>query len=445
MRSWIDANCSHCHRPGGIGPVYDGRLYTPYESQDLITVLRFRDIENSELYQRDNALDDRKMPPLIKNMVDETAMAVLRQWIASPLEVLSVYLYQDTSHLEVRFNSHVDPATAAVAANYPSFDPNLIVSQAVMGSDPDTVILTVAPLIPNQTYYLAPQNVQDTAPSANTVWLQRETPFLAQFKPTPVGTRLANIATRLQVGTGEDVLISGFIVRGSPLKRVMIRAIGPTLGSFGVQNALPDPVLELHDQTGAVVATDDDWGSNSNKQEIIDTGIAPASPKEAVILTRLPSDDNGVAYTVVLRGAGNTTGVGLLEVYDLDAGVGPETANISTRGRVETGDNVMIGGVIVAGQGSQRVMVRAIGPSIPVNGNLGDPTLELHDGNGGLLDSNNNWRSDHEADIIATGLAPTNDSESAIIANLSPASYTAVVRGVNNTTGVALVEVYALN
>jgi hypothetical protein len=225
----------------------------------------------------------------------------------------------------------------------------------------------------------------------------------------------------------------------------MIRAVGPTLGSYGVANALADPVLELHDQTGAVVATDDDWGTNFNRQEIIDTGIAPASPKEAVILTRLPSDDIGVAYTVVLRGAGDSTGVGLLEVYDLDAGLGPKAVNISTRGRVDVGDNVMIGGVIVAGQGSQRVIVRAIGPSIPVNGKLADPTLELRDGNGGLLDSNNNWRSDHEVDIIATGIAPTNDLESAIIADLPPANYTAVVRGVANTTGVALVEVYALN
>jgi hypothetical protein len=225
----------------------------------------------------------------------------------------------------------------------------------------------------------------------------------------------------------------------------MIRAIGPSLSAFGVPNALADPVLELHDNTGAVVAEDDDWGTNANQQEIIDSGIAPSSPKESVILKRLPSDDIGVAYTVILRGAGDTTGVGLLEVYDLDAGLGPKAVNISTRGRVDVGDNVMIGGVIIAGQGVQRVLIRAIGPSIPVNGNLADPTLELHDGNGGLLDSNNNWRTDHEAEIMATGIAPTNDLESAIIANLLPANYTAVVRGVNNTTGVALVEVYALN
>jgi mono/diheme cytochrome c family protein len=446
MRSWIDANCSQCHRPGGLGPGFDARLYTPLENQDLIdTFVRFRDVEGSPLYERDNALDDRKMPPLAKNMVDETAMAVLRQWIASPLEVLSVYFYQDTSHLAVKFNSRVDPATATVAANYALVSPNIPVSAAVMSAEPDTVILTLPPLTPNQTYFLSTSNVQDTAPSANTIWLQSQTSFVAQYRPPVTGTRLANIATRLQVGTGEDVLISGFIVRGSPLKRIMIRAIGPSLTAFGVPNALADPVLELHDQTGAVIATDDDWTTNANQQEIIDTGIAPTSTKESVILMRLPSNDNGVAYTVVLRGAANSTGVGLLEVYDLDGGLGPKAVNISTRGRVDVGDNVMIGGLIVAGQGSQRVLVRAIGPSLPLGGRLSDPTLELHDGNGGLLDSNNNWRSDHEAEIFATGIAPTNDLESAILANLPPANYTAIVRGVGDTMGVAVVEAYALN
>ena len=446
MRSWIDANCSQCHRPGGFGPGYDARFYTPLENQDLIdTFVRFRDVDGSPLYQRDNALDDTKMPPLAKNMVDETAMATLRQWIASPLEVLSVYLYQDTSHLAVRFNSHVDPDTATVASNYYLVQPDITVSEAVMSAEPDTVILTVSPLTPNQTYVLTTSNVQDTAPSANTIWPQSQTSFVAQNMPNSTGSRLANISTRLQVGVGDDVLIGGFIVRGSPAKRIMIRAIGPSLSSSGITNALADPVLELHDQTGAVIATDDDWGDNANQQEIIDTGIAPASPKESVILARLPSDDNGVAYTAVLRGAGDTTGVGLLEVYDLDRGLGPKVLNISTRGRVDVGDNVMIGGLIVAGQGSQRVLIRAIGPSLPLGGKLADPTLELHDGNGGLLDVNNNWRSDHEAEISATGLAPTNDLESAIIANLPPANYTAIVRGLGNTTGVAVVEAYALN
>jgi mono/diheme cytochrome c family protein len=444
MRSWIDANCSQCHRPGGQGPGYDGRLYTPYENQDLVTFMAFRDHEGSALYQRDNSLGAIKMPPLAKNVVDETAMAVLRQWIASPLEVLSVYLHQDTSHLAVKFNSHVDPATATVVENY-RVDDFTIPSEAVMSSEPDTVILTVPPRVPNQTYYLTTSEVQDTAPSANTIWLWSQTPFVAETRPPVTGSRLANISTRLQVGVGEDVLIAGFIVQGTPTKRILIRGIGPSLSSLGIAGALADPTLELRDQTGAVVASDDDWETNANQQEIIDTGIPPVSPKESVILRKIPSTDAGVAYTVILRGVENSTGVGLLEVYDLDNGIGPKVLNISTRGRVDVGENVMIGGVIVLGQGTQRVIVRAIGPSLPVAGKLADPTLELHDGNGGLIASNNDWRSDHEQEIIDTGIPPSDNLESAIVATLPPASYTAIVRGVNNTTGVGLVEVYALN
>lgn len=445
MRSWIDANCSQCHRPGGTGPGYDARFYTPLESQNLINhYVRFRDLEGSALYDRDNSLDDRKMPPLAKNLVHEAAMANLRQWIASPLEVLTVYFHQDASHLAVRFNSHVNPDTATVAANY-SLDQGITISDATLSPEPDTVILTVSPLTANQSYVLTASNVEDTAPSANTIWPQSQTSFVAQNMPNSTAGRLANISARLQVGVGEDVLIGGFVLRGLPDKRVMIRAIGPSLSSGGIMNALADPILELHDSTGAVIATGDNWGDNANRQEIIDTGIAPLSPNESVILARLPSSDTGVAYTAVLQGAGNTTGVGLLEVYDLDRGLGPGVLNISTRGRVDVDDNVMIGGVIVAGQSSQRVIVRAIGPSLSVAGNLADPTLELHDENGGLIFANDNWRTNQEAEIIATGLAPSNDLESAIVATLPPANYTAIVRGVSNTTGVALVEVYALN
>ncbi len=445
MRSWIDANCSQCHRPGGFGPAFDARFYTPLENQDLLNnVVYFRDIEGSPLYQRDNALDDRKMPPLAKNLVDETAMATLRQWIASPLEVLSVYLHQDTSHLAVRFNSHPDPATATVGSNY-SIDQSVTIFDAAMSVEPDTVILAVSPLTPNQTYLLTTSNIQDTAPSANTIWPQSQTSFVAQNMPDSPSSRLANISTRLQAGVGDDVLIGGFILHGGPDKRIIIRGIGPSLTASGITNVLPDPILELHDSTGALVATNDNWADNYNQQEIIDTGIAPASPNESVILARLPSDDSGVAYTAILRDAGNLTGVGLLEVYDLDRGLDSRVLNISTRGRVDLGENALIGGLIVAGQVSQRVIVRAIGPSLPVGENLSDPTLELHDANGGLLASNDNWRSDQEAEIIATGIPPSNDLESAIVALLPPANYTAIVRGVNNTTGVALVEVYALN
>ena len=445
MRSWIDSNCSQCHRPGGYGPGYDARFYTPLENQNLVnSYVQFRDIPGSLLYQRDDALDATKMPPLAKNLVHEAAMANLRQWIASPLEVLSVNFYQDNSHLVVRFNSHVDPATATVASNY-SLDQNQVVTEAVMSSEPDTVILTCSPLVENAAYFLSTRNIQDTAPSANTVWLDRATPFVAQFTPPPTAHWLANLSTRVEVGSGDDAVIAGFITRGGPTKRMMIRALGSSLTSSGVTNVLADPVLELYDGTGALIATNDNWQDNANQQEIIDTGLAPGSEDESVILLQVPSDDAGVSYTAVLRGAGDTTGVGLLEVYDLDLGIGPNIQNISTRGRVDIGENVLIGGTIVLGSNPQDVIVRALGPSLPVNGSLADPTLELYDENGVLLRSNDNWRTDQATEIEATMLQPTNDSEAAIIATLMPAPYTAIVRGANDSTGVALVEIYALN
>ncbi len=450
MRSWIDSNCSQCHRPNGYCPSYDARFYTPLPDQNLVdTFVKFRDLADSEVYQRDDALDATKMPPLAKNLVHEAAMAVMRQWIASPLEVLSVNFYQDASHLIVRFNSHVDPATATVASNY-SLDQNQVVTEAVLSSEPDTVILTCSPLVENATYSLSTSDIQDTAESANTVWPNRATPFVAQFAPLPVAHWLANLSTRVEVGVGDDAMIAGFITKGGSLKRIMIRALGPSLAASGIENALVDPVLDLYDSSGALIATNDNWRDNTNAQEIIDTGISPTSDNESVILMRVPSDDTGVMYTAVMRGVNETMGVGLIEVYDLDLGIGPNVQNISTRGRVDVGEGVLIGGTIVLGSNPQDVIIRALGPSLadanpPVPGALADPVLELHDENGTLLRSNDNWRSDQEAEILATSLQPTNDAEAAIVSTLLPAPYTAILRGADDSTGVALVEIYSLN
>lgn len=447
IRSWIDANCSQCHRPNGERGSYDGRLDTPVQNQYLINgFVRFRNLDRSTLYQRDNSLGVAKMPPLAKNVIDEPAMAVLRQWIASPLEIISVYLYHDASHLAVRFNSHVDPATATVAANY-AVDQGETVSQAAMGSDRDTVVLTLgAPLTANQTYALTTNDVQDTAPSANTIWPGTQTAFTAEFAPAPVA-RLANISTRVQVGGGDDAVIGGFIVSGAAKKRVMIRGIGPSLVTNSVANALPDPILDLHDSAGALVGSNDDWGDNANAQEIIDTTIAPNSPKESVILTRLPSNDSGIGYTAVLRGATEAAGVALVEVYDLDGGLGSAVLNVSTRGHVDTGENVMIGGFILGGNESKKIIVRAIGPSLANSGvvkPLNDTVLELHNGNGDAIESNNDWKDKQQTEIQNTGIPPTDDRESAIVAVLPSGSYTAIVRGANGSTGVALVEAYQL-
>ena len=445
MRSWLDSNCSQCHRPGGFGPGYDGRFYTPFDQQGIVNVyLKFRDLEGSLIYQRDDALDATKMPPLAKNMVHEAAMEVMRQFVASPLEVLSVYLSQDTTHLAVRFNSVVDPASATDLSHY-SLDQGATISSAVIGSNPDTVILSVSPLVADQSYTLTVNDVLDTAPSANTIWPGSQFVFSAVFPPSPSPNWLADVSTRVLVGAGDNAVIAGFIAKGGPEKRIMVRAIGPSLVDKGITGELIDPTLELYDANSNLIATNDNWADNYNAQEITDTGIAPTSPNEAVILMKLPSTNDGAAYTAVMRGANDTVGVGLLEVYDLDAGTGPDLLNISTRAFVDVGDAVLIGGTIVQGTQAQTVIARAIGPSLDVPNPLADPTLELRDENGGLLLSNDNWRSDQEQEIIDSMLQPENDSEAAIVTTLMPGPYTAIVRGANGGTGVGLVEIYALN
>jgi len=261
--------------------------------------------------------------------------------------------------------------------------------------------------------------------------------------PSTTPATLGNIATRLRVETGDNILIGGFIVTGTQPKKIIVRAIGPSLPLAG---ALGDPVLELRNSSGGLIRSNNNWRDDSAQEsEILATGIPPSSDLEAAIVETLPA--NGSAYTAIVRGANNGTGIGVVEAYDLDQTVDSRLANISTRGFVQTGDDVLIGGLIVLGQNPLRVMVRAIGPSLPLSGTLADPTLNLHDGNGTLVASNNNWREDpvQESAIVATGIPPGDDLESAMVHNLVPGGYTAIVRGVNNTTGIAVVEAYGLN
>ena len=276
--------------------------------------------------------------------------------------------------------------------------------------------------------------------------------------PTSQPATLANISTRLQVGTGGNVMIAGFIVTGSAPKRVIIRAIGPSLAP-GVSNVLVNPRLELHDGTGANVGMNDNWQttqiggiiSSDQVAEIQKSGLAPTDPAESAIIGNLAPG----AYTAIVEGVDAGTGVGLVEVYDLDTAGNSRLANISTRGFVQTGNDVMIGGIILVTQPTQ-VIVRAIGPSLGQQGvpdPLADPQLELHDASGTLIGENNDWQTtqiggiivgDQVAEIQASGLAPTQPAESAIIGTLQPGAYTAIVKGVNNTIGNGLVEVYRL-
>jgi cyclophilin family peptidyl-prolyl cis-trans isomerase len=257
--------------------------------------------------------------------------------------------------------------------------------------------------------------------------------------------RPVQVSTRMQVGTGDSALIGGFIMRGSAAKRLAIRGIGP---SSGLPGALVDPVLELHDSAG-VIATNDNWGDAANKQEVVDANLAPGSPNESVILTTVPSNTTNAFYTAVVHGANNTTGLGLVEVYDLDSGPGSTLLNISTRGPVGVDPNALIGGFFVGGTESKQILVRAIGPSLGaagVPGALVDPTLELHDGNGATIVSNDDWMisNPQKIQIQNSGLAPTNEKESAVLQTLSAGAYTAVVHGANGGTGVGSVEVYQL-
>jgi hypothetical protein len=236
-------------------------------------------------------------------------------------------------------------------------------------------------------------------------------------------------------------MIGGFIITGTQPKTVIVRGLGPSLP---VPGALADPVIEVHGSSGELLAANDNWNNAATRQEIIDSGLAPVNDLESALWGII----NPGAYTVVVRGKNDATGIGLFEVYDLGQTVDSKLANISTRGFVATGDNVMIGGTIIIGSAPTRVLLRAIGPSLTTFGvpnALPDPTLELHDGNGALIAANDNWRSDQEAEIIATTIPPSNNLESAIVRNLAPGNYTAIVRGVNSTTGVALVEAYGLN
>jgi hypothetical protein len=261
---------------------------------------------------------------------------------------------------------------------------------------------------------------------------------------TATGTNLANLSTRLKVDTGDNALIGGFIITGTQPKKVIVRALGPSLP---VPGKLENPTLELHDSTGALLAANDDWMNSTpaDKQAILDSMVAPTNDLESAIVRTLPA--NGASYTVVVRGANNTAGIGVVEAYDLDRAIDSKLANISTRGLVQTGSNVLIAGTIVTGVAPQKIIIRAIGPSLPFAGKLADPTLELHDANGGLLQENDDWQdSPYRQAIIDSTIPPANDKESAIIAALPAggANYTAVVKGANNTTGIAVVEIYAL-
>jgi CSLREA domain-containing protein len=262
----------------------------------------------------------------------------------------------------------------------------------------------------------------------------------------PIPHTLGNISTRSFVQTGNNVLIGGLIISGSGAKQVILRALGPTLGQppFNIPNALANPTLELRNGSGALITSNDNWEDAANQQAVSDSGYAPPNNLESAILTSLVPG----SYTAIVRGVNNTTGVAIVEGYDLDLSTEIKFGNISTRGFVGTGNSVMIAGVIVKGMESENVIIRGLGPTLTqfgVPNVLADPVLDLRDGNGNPVASNDNWKDTQEAQIQASGKAPPNDKESAIAATLPAGNYTAILSGKSNSTGNALVEVYGLN
>jgi hypothetical protein len=247
------------------------------------------------------------------------------------------------------------------------------------------------------------------------------------------------------VDTGDNALIAGITIAGSGAKKLLARAIGPSLAGAGIPTPLQDPILELRDSNGASVASNDDWQQSPDKQAIIDTGIPPGDSREAAIIATLPA--NNSTYTALVRPARGSNGIGLVELYDLDP---PDSnarlANISSRGNVLGGDKAMISGFIVDGSASMgpvKVVVRGIGPTIPLAGALQDPTLEWHD-NAGASAVNDDWKQTQQSDIEATGIPPGDDRESAILRWVSPGPHTAVLRGKDNGSGIGLLELYDL-
>jgi hypothetical protein len=253
-------------------------------------------------------------------------------------------------------------------------------------------------------------------------------------------TRPRNISSRLRVETDDNVAIAGFIITGSAQKRVIIRAIGPSLTASGVAGALVDPVLQLH-KPGGTVLLNDNW--RENEAEVLATNLAPGRDEESAIVATLPPG----AYTAMMRGQAGGTGVGLVEVYELDTSATSSLGNISTRGQVQTGENVMIGGFILGGsQNVTQVVVRGIGPSLSAAGLaevVADPVIDLRDANGERLIANDDWQSERDvaAQLVAHRLAPNRPEEAAIFTILPPGNYTVILTG-KGSRGIGLVEVY---
>ena len=344
------------------------------------------------------------------------------------------------------------PSPSVSPTPEPSASPTVTPTPEPSATPTITPIPTVPPTpTPSPSVTPSPSPSPSAIPSASpspspTASPSPSTTPVPSASPTPSGSPalLVNIASRLRVERGDRVLIGGFIVRGSSAKRVFIRAIGPSLKNDGnpVPGRLDDPTLELFDRDGTPLAFNDNWQDSEARDEIANSGLAPEDERDAVIAATLEPD----TYTAIMRGKDESTGIGLLEIYDRTQDGNAELANLSSRGFVETDDNVLIGGFILGSQNAgTRVLLRAIGPSLKprLADALDDPELEIFDRNGSPIAFNDNWKdSDRRSEIEETGIAPSEDAESAVLLDAPPASYTAIVRGRQRASGVGVVEIY---
>lgn len=295
---------------------------------------------------------------------------------------------------------------------------------------------------------------QDTPPQAVTAQMNftiTELDSLAQDDVTgiqtlydvpPTNARFANLSTRGFAGTGDSVLIGGLVVEGPLAKKFYIRVLGPSLTGFGVVGALSDPIIELRNQSGNLIARNDNW-KDTQESEIRLAGSPPFDDRDCGLIVTLPSGP----YTAIVAGKNGGTGVGIVEVYDYAPDNTLRLANISTRGFVGTGDSVLIGGIVINGSDSQRLLVRVLGPSLAgfgVSGALSDPMVELRDQAGNFIASNDDWKTTQETEIRQTGTWPIDDRDSGMVVTLAPGNYTVIVRGYNGATGVAIFEAYRL-
>jgi len=294
---------------------------------------------------------------------------------------------------------------------------------------------------PNLGWTFAGWNDGNLAASRNITVPSCDVTYTASFQPVgSSGSSLANVSTRLSVQTDANIGIAGFIITGQS-QTVVIRGLGPTLSQFGVEGVLADPTLLLFNEAQQAIASNDDWQTGNQVAEIQSSGFAPAFGLESVLIATLPPGK----YTAQLQGFNNTTGVALVEVYGLPQTFPTNLSNMSTRGLVQTGGNIMIGGFIITGQ-SQKVVIRGLGPTLSqfgVQGILADPTLLLLNGAHQVIASNDDWQTGNQvAEIQSSGFAPAFPLESVLIATLPPGNYTAQLQGFNSATGVGLVEVY---